>query len=512
MSITFNSVPPDLRVPFTAIEFDSSRAVRGPTKKPFKALILGDSLEDSKGKRSKTFYIPSEEKAIHLFGLGSTLHQATKVFKQNSPTTELYAMALEPMGEQTTEVLEAVEVHFSNAISGSSGQVELFKVGVHPVSLEKIAYKETGASIARKVRLYFAKHLKNTLPFKLDTAKAKEETDKVFFIPTRADLAELYEFTTRKELWNYTGITVTITPHYRQLRDKEKEGEGTLEPHGCSVQINKAIKAMGDNQYDVVIYCGEDLEVVRALDQEMIRRSHPMVQSEGIVYMGLSGPEEELIEKAKGFNSRFICLIGHKGFVSKPFEVATAVGAQVAKSAAIDPARPFQHLPLHGIHATTHGFTIWERNGLLHHGIATLKVSHDGTPFIERLITTYQRNEMGSPDVSYLDVTTAYTLGFLRYDLRNSIERAFPRAKLANDGGPRLSPGQVVVTPKTLKAFIIGKFESWQQEGLVENIEQFVGDLIVERNGMDPNRMDVLMSPDLINSLIVTGVKIAFVL
>lgn len=29
-------------------------------------------------------------------------------------------MALEPMGEQTTEVLEAAEVHFSNAISGSS--------------------------------------------------------------------------------------------------------------------------------------------------------------------------------------------------------------------------------------------------------------------------------------------------------------------------------------------------------------------------------------------------------
>ena len=48
--------------------------------------------------------------------------------------------------------------------------------------------------------------------------------------------------------------------------------------------------------------------------------------------------------------------------------------------------------------------------------------------------------------------------------------------------------------------------------GLVENAEQFKRDLICERNATDPNRLDWLLSPDLVNNFMVGGVKIAFLL
>ena len=58
----------------------------------------------------------------------------------------------------------------------------------------------------------------------------------------------------------------------------------------------------------------------------------------------------------------------------------------------------------------------------------------------------------------------------------------------------------------------IAKFRQWEEQGLVEGIDQFKADLIVERNISDVNRLDFMLPPDLINQLRVTGVKIGFLL
>jgi hypothetical protein len=39
-----------------------------------------------------------------------------------------------------------------------------------------------------------------------------------------------------------------------------------------------------------------------------------------------------------------------------------------------------------------------------------------------------------------------------------------------------------------------------EELGLVENFDQFKTDLVVERNASDPNRLDFLLPPDIINS------------
>ena len=87
----------------------------------------------------------------------------------------------------------------------------------------------------------------------------------------------------------------------------------------------------------------------------------------------------------------------------------------------------------------------------------------------------------------------------------------YPRHKLADDG-TRFGPGQAIVTPKTMKAEAVARFTQWETLGLVEGAEQFKRDLIIERNAQDPNRLDHLLPPDLINQLRVNGVQIAFLL
>ena len=46
--------------------------------------------------------------------------------------------------------------------------------------------------------------------------------------------------------------------------------------------------------------------------------------------------------------------------------------------------------------------------------------------------------------------------------------------------------------------------------GLVENMQAFKNTLIVERDGMDPNRVNVLYGPDLINQLRIFAVLAQF--
>ena len=84
--------------------------------------------------------------------------------------------------------------------------------------------------------------------------------------------------------------------------------------------------------------------------------------------------------------------------------------------------------------------------------------------------------------------------------MRARIASKYGRHKLANDG-TLYGAGQAVVTPKVIKAELISLFRDWEEAGLVEGIEQFIADLIVERDPTDANRLNALIPPDLVNQL-----------
>ena len=119
---------------------------------------------------------------------------------------------------------------------------------------------------------------------------------------------------------------------------------------------------------------------------------------------------------------------------------------------------------------------------------------------IAREQTTYQLNLYGQPDDAYELMTTLATLAKLLRNQKQAITSKFPRHKLANDG-TKFGPGQAIVTPGIVKAELIAQYQIDMYNGLVEDLANFKSHLIVERNVNDPNRLDVLYPPDLINQL-----------
>jgi phage tail sheath gpL-like len=50
-----------------------------------------------------------------------------------------------------------------------------------------------------------------------------------------------------------------------------------------------------------------------------------------------------------------------------------------------------------------------------------------------------------------------------------------------------------------LRNELIALAREWEDAGLVENLDQFVADLIVERDATDKDRANALVPPDIIN-------------
>jgi phage tail sheath gpL-like len=148
-------------------------------------------------------------------------------------------------------------------------------------------------------------------------------------------------------------------------------------------------------------------------------------------------------------------------------------------------------------------------NSIASNGLAIQKAGSDNQPMIAREQTTYQLNLYGQSDDAYELVTTLATLAKLLRNQRQLITSKYPRCKLADDG-TRFGQGQAIVTPGIIKAELVSQYSLDEFNGLCENLAAFKANLLVERDSNDPNRLNVLYPPDLINQLRIFAVLAQF--
>ena len=191
----------------------------------------------------------------------------------------------------------------------------------------------------------------------------------------------------------------------------------------------------------------------------------------------------------------------------KSTAAATVIGrvgtAAVCDAAlAIDPGRQLKTLPLPGIKAPaiSDGWDDTERNLHLFDGLSTWTVDNGGQVRLDRQVTMYQTNAAGLADSALLDITTPATMIFLAVDLSGYISSKYPRHKLADDG-TKFGEGQAIVTPRILTAEMLVRALYWEERGLVEDLEQYTQDLVVERDPDNRNRVNILCPPNLVNNL-----------
>jgi phage tail sheath gpL-like len=203
---------------------------------------------------------------------------------------------------------------------------------------------------------------------------------------------------------------------------------------------------------------------------------------------------------------------GYRGSPTPPWRAASQIAAVAHRSMLADPARPWHTLRVAGFlpAAVPQRFSSGEQNALSYDGISCLQEEVDDVVSIKTSFTMYQRNAFGTDDDAMLKSQTLDTMEYLLKSMRHRIESKYGRHKLGNDG-TRYGPGQAILTPKVAKAEIgVSLYREWEHLGLVENARAFIEHLIVERDPTNPNRLNVLFPPDVINQLDVFAVLAQF--
>ena len=282
-------------------------------------------------------------------------------------------------------------------------------------------------------------------------------------------------------------------------------------------EFDNLIMNLGEEPFEYVCLPYTDSTSLMAFEQEFSFEDHGrwgwQRQLFGTVFCAKRGVYDGLVTFGDTRNSGVISIMAFENATPTPvYELAAAYTAKAQRALSNDPARPLQTLQLNRcLPAKLHErFNFLEINSLASHGLAIQKAwAGSGYPQIAREQTTYQLNLYGHGDDAYELVTTLHTLAKLLRNQRHAITSKFPRHKLANDG-TRFGPGQAIVTPGIIKAELVAEYRLDEWNGLVEDTRNFKRHLLVERDSNNPNRINVLYPPDLINQLRIFAVLAQF--
>jgi phage tail sheath gpL-like len=490
MSVPFANIPANVRVPLFYAEVDNSQA--GYFSQSVRTLLIGQKLAAGSGVSNVPQLVSRTDQAKDLFGVGSMLARMHAIYRQNDAVGEVWCISVDDPGA-------GVAATGAFALTGTATKAGTLSAYIGEDRVQAaVAASDTAATVA--TALAAAINANPDLPVTAAaatgtvtlTAKHKGALGNDLLLQTNYLGAQGGEVTP-------AGITVAITAM----------NGGTAAP-----SLTSAIAAMGDDEYDFIIHPYADttnLDLFRTTMNDTTGRWAWNRQIFGHVYSALRGSFATLQAAGTARNDQHATVAGVSTLVPNPvWEYAAAYGARNAVFIAADPARPTQTGELTGIlpAPASNRFIQTERQTLLSSGIATSYVA-GGVVRVERAITTYQKNLWNQADPSYLDSETMHQLAAIIRRLRSVITTKYPRHKLADDG-TSFGAGAAIVTPSVIRGELASEYASMEDEGLVENAAAFAANLIVERNANDPNRLDVLFPPDLVNQLRVFAVLAQF--
>jgi phage tail sheath gpL-like len=483
------------------VDFDDSRAFRGPSVLAYKALLIGQRLSSGTKPELERVRLTNADQAGTYFGVGSMLHRQAKKWFQGNKLTETYAIALDDASGDS----QAAGTVIVTGTATASGSLALMVNGVSvPVGVTVgMTASQVGDAIVAAIAAitYLPVSGVNTSGSVAITAKNGGLVGNTIDMRINYFAGEVTP----------AGLVATINGSGQQ---------GVLSGGAVNPDLQDVIDILGEEWYQIIVCPYVDSANMLAIETELTDRASYLRMIDGVYVTSYRPTGADMATKLSALqafgqarNSRFATCMHGTDTPNDAVDVCASYGAQIATEGSIDPARPFKTLELVGIlpPAVGNRFLIAEDNSLLYDGISTFMADSGGRVRIEQAITMYQKNDAGADSISYYKVNTVLTLMFLRYDFRTQIQTRYPRAKLANDG-VRVASGQQVITPKIGKAEALSIFRGWELLGLCENIDQFKNDLVCERNISDPNRLDWILPPDLVNQFDIGAATIQFLL
>jgi phage tail sheath gpL-like len=490
MPVSFNQIPSNWRMPLYWVELDPSKAGLGTT--PGRSLLVGIMSATGVAIPDVPIAVASQAQADNLFGQGSMLACMFKAFYANNWANEVWGLPVaEPTGAPATGTIVVTTA------PTAGGTIDLYIAGRNvPVY---VGSTDTVDIVAGSIEAAINANADLPVIATVTTGTVTVTAKNKGVMGNEIKMSDSYYGTVGGEQLP-AGVKLT----YTQLTG------GTGDP-----VFTNAISALGESEIDYVAMPFTDSTSMLAWENEFgfgdTGRWGFIRQHYGHLFNAKRDTYTNLLLFGETRNSAQMSVMAiEPGSPTPTYEWAAAYTAKAARALINDPARPLQTLSLEScLPALSHfRFLLSELNALSYGGLATQRTAVT-VPMVMRENTTYTKNLYGNSDDAYELVTTLATLAKLLRNQRQAITSKYPRHKLADDG-TRFGAGQAIVTPKIIKAELVAQYRIDEFNGLVENGKAFKDNLIVERDPNDPNRLNVLYPPDLVNQLRVFAVLAQF--
>lgn len=481
MTVPFSNIPANLRVPLFYAEVDNSQANSGAQTQ--RTLIIGQIIASGNGVVNVPVLGQGVSDAKAKGGLGSMLALMTDAYVRADDFGEVWFL---PLADAAGGVAASGTVLIAGTPT-ATGVISLYIAG-QLLSLT-VTTGELAADIATALAALVNSSSNLPVTATAATATVTLTAKNKGLAGNEVDLRLNYQGSSSGEA-TPAGLTLTLT----------QMASGATNP-----TLDTALANLGDEPFDFIVCPYTDtasLNALKNLLNDKTGRWSYANQIYGHVFAALRGTVSALSTAGNARNNQHETIMGFNNSPSPAWIWAADVAGTAAVALRADPGRPLQTLALSTVLAppSASQFILGERNTLLWDGISTFVVGSDGTVSINNLITTYQENAFGAADDSYLQVETLFLLMFVLRAQQSLVTSKYSRVKLAANG-TRFAPGSAIVTPNTIRADLIAQYGELEFNGYVQDAAGFAKGLIVEKNSINPNRVDVLWPGTLINQL-----------
>ncbi|NDP59576.1 MAG: phage tail protein [Oxalobacteraceae bacterium] len=490
-NVSFREIPADVLVPGQYIEIDGSRADSGTPPIPRKIVIIGQKLAAGTAATLVPTEVPvaTVDQVTQLGGRGSLLAQmAVEVFKAH-PYGKFSMIAVD-------DLLAGVAASGSITATGpaeNSGTIPLYIDG----TLVQVGVTKGDSAIQIAANIAAQINANPDLPLSVPVAPI---TAVVALVARHKgevgnDLDVRHSFYLGQNL--PSGVTLTVAAL----------AGGTGNP-----DIGPLLAAIAGDDRIVLISPWTDSANIVKIEADFAERYGPMIQQESHCFASVSGSFATLVTYGSPRNSPHLSIIPREGNMLAPWRIAASVAGLCSLRGSADPARPYFGMVLPGIPAPAESarFDQPTRNNLLKNGISTLRYDAGGNAMIEMVATTYKTNSFGVPTRAYFKLQSKWTADYFRYAWKVMIATRYPDYKLADDG-TNFAPGQPIVTPSVLKIETIALARTLEYAGIIENVDEFKRTLLILRSIANPNQVNAVASPNLVNQFDVFAAAVKFV-
>lgn len=466
-TISFEEIPLDWRVPGTLMEIRPDRRREGLVPFPARTLIVAPKLAAGTGAANTPLRLTRLEEAIAWGGAGSVAADMAEAYLANNRTgaVSLFLVDDPGAGAQATSVMA-----FDGAPTAAGTVVVL--IGGRRVSIP-VAVGDTPAVLA--TRLAAAVTANPNLP----VTAAAATVNCTLTAKHRGTLGNAIPLVLQPD------ATVPLPPGLTLTAPAFAGGTG-------EATFSNAWTMLATDWWTDFVFPQLSTTIMAALPAELDRRWNAMVRLAAHAWGAVSGTFSALSTLGNARNSRFVTEMGYNGGPTPPWTWAAALAGRALFHLLNDPARQLRGLPLVGVlpPPAASRFIDTERDLLLRDGISTFTVGDDGSVFLERVITQYQRTSLGVEDVAWLDVMVPKTTSRIRYDWTSYMGLTWPRAKLADDGSPAAEYDPEVATPRRLHGSWAARLKLYERQGWVQNASESAAESLFVRDLNDSNRVN----------------------